>query len=620
MITTEELAFLSTQPNITGYVSDERLSELGRIAKMGYEIDKKSRAKWEKQADEINKFVSQPSESKTYPWPEASNVRYPLILVTASQFNARAYPSIINSGNLALAKVIGNDETGEKQMRADRVSRHMSYQLTDEMDEWDADMDRLLFVIPLLGSAFKKVYFDPSKGRNICDYVHPIDLIVNNSCKSLKTCPRISHRIFLYPNEIQENINFEIFRDVEYGAHGEDIHEPVEFIEQHTWFDLDEDGYSEPYIITFAADSGEVARIAPNFVQDNIFINTKGDVVKITPEQYFVDYMCFPDPEGGFYGIGFGHMLLALNSSVDTILNQLIDSGHLANTGGGFIAKTFRVESGALRFTPGEYKKVDTAGFPMKDAIMPLPVPQPSQVLFSLLGLLIDAGKDVSSIQDVMTGGGGQNTPATTVLALIEQGMKVYTAIFKRIYRSLRQEMILLYRLNSRFLDPEKYVLIQDDPQAIAREDYNLEDIDIMPAADPEMATDIQKAAKVQVLMQFASFPGANVQQIMVDALKASGIGDAEKYILPDQGPSPEQITKLMEAQVEEGKLKLESVKTAAEVMKTIAEADEMEGNNLTNLREALYGAMEIMNDQRGNSVVEDGQQVVSGLPETGEV
>lgn len=549
-LTIDEMGSLWEIPNLASeYIDEQTLKDIGRDALMGYDVDVESTNERFDQIKLNRKKAAQEVEEKTTPWVNASNIKYPLITTSAYQFNARSYASILNNNNVALARVIGDDPEGEKQARAERVSAHMSYQLTEEMDGWESDMDCLLLALPTDGIAFKKVYYDNIENRNRSDFVSAIDLIVNNSTKSLKFTPRISMEFSLYPYEVMEYIGADLFIEWRDEDPDDEKQEPIEFVEQHCRIDLDDDNYSEPYIVTFEKTSGDVVRVVANYRKDDI-IARADKIIKIIPTQYFVKYECFPDPEGAFYSRGFADLLGPINDSIDTTLNQLIDAGTLSNMQSGFLAKGFRVKSGQLSFTPGEWKKVDTSGVALKDSILPMPVREPSIVLFQLLGVLLEAGKEVSSIQDVMTGGGGSNTPATTVLALIEQGMTVYTAIFKRIYRSLKVELNLLYNLNKLHLEDGVYRNVTDNPQAIAQADYEDASMDIRPAADPSMATDIQKAAKSQLLMQFAADPTMNQYAIREEVLKSAGFTDPEQYINPPpEGPSEmEQLAMQKEA------------------------------------------------------------------------
>lgn len=611
--------FIETE-NIIDLVDENDVSLLGQQASQGFKEDKSSRAKWEEEVRDIHKIVAQANETKTYPWPGASNVKYPLILNSILQFNARAYPTLVNDGNPAKTKVIGQDPDNKKQDRADRVSELMSTQIMERMDGWEEGMDDLLIAVPTDGVAFKKVYFDNVTQMTKSEVIRALDLVVNDNVKDLPTAPRISQVFSLYPNEIQERVNLGEYDHNPKEETQEDggVDKPEQFIEQHCWYDFDEDGYKEPYIVTFHEDSSEVVRIVANFTLESIEVDDEFDILKITPGRYFVKFACFPDPTGNFYGKGFGHLLLPINNSIDSILNQLIDAGHLSNTGGGFISNQFGLPSGSLKMTPGSWIKVNNRGGVMRDGIVPNPVPDPSPVLFSLLGMLVEAGKEISSVQDVMTGGGATNAPAATTLALIEQGMKVYSAIFKRIWRGLKEEFKLLYGLNREYMTDELYQIITDDPSASTDKDFELDSYDVIPAADPNMTTDIQRAGKASLLMDTISVPGANVPVILENFYKMNGIQDAEKYIMPPpQGPSPEQQLveadikgrmaeleiKMKEVELAERKLKLEEdnatakrMKDIADANKTVAETDNIGGDNATNTLELLTLDEEVRN------------------------
>ena len=571
-------------------LDEDTLSKLGQACVRGYELDLSSVADRMEELRELSQVANAVKEKKkTYPWPGASNVKYPMILNAALQFNGRAYPTIMNDGNIAKIAVTGGDPDGQKQLRADRVGKHMSFQLTEEIDGWDAGMDWLLISVPIVGCVFKKVWRDGNENRTASEVVAATDLIVNNSTKDMKSCPRASHIVAFYPYEIRENVNLGIWLDADFNIADEETQKPEEFIEQHVLYDLDEDDYPEPYIVTIHKNSGAVVRVEPNFEAKDVILDDDEMVAKINPHQYFVKYECFPDPEGGFYGVGLGQLLKPINDSVDSILNQMIDGGHLANTGGGFLGKGFKFKSGSVRFSPGEWKRTETAGGMLKDNIVPLPVPQPSAVLFSLLGLLIDAGKDIASIQDVLTGGGGKNMPATSVLALIEQGMKVYTAIFKRLYRSLKEELRLIYELNQVYLTDEEYQTILDDEQATVA-DYEGLSKDIQPEADPSMVTDMQRIQRAQAVIEVVG----PTPEAKLEYLKALGVANPEKYIPPPpEGPSPEEMERLADLEIREREMSrkeretfAKNLDTFAKALKTVAETDEKGADNSLNTAE----------------------------------
>jgi chaperonin GroES len=276
---------------------------------------------------------------------------------------------------------------------------------------------------------------------------------------------------------------------------------PYEFIEQHTYLDLDEDDYPEPYVVTFERNSGKVMRIAPCFDQDTMIMSDDGkDVIQIKKIEYYTKYGFIPSPDGGFYDVGFGTLLGPLNESVNTLINQLIDAGHLSSLQGGFLGKGLRLRMGETKFKPGEWKVVNATGDDLKKQIVPLPVKEPSNVLFELMGNLIQSGKELASVAEIFVGKmPGQNTPATTTMASIEQGMKVFTAVYKRIYRALGEEFIKLYRLNAIYLNPETDVEALD--MQIGPDFFNKKITKIYPGADPTAISQTEKLLKAQGLM-----------------------------------------------------------------------------------------------------------------------
>jgi chaperonin GroES len=301
-------------------------------------------------------------------------------------------------------------------------------------------------------------------------------------------------------------------------------------------------------------------------------------------------------------------------------LNQLIDAGHLANTGGGFLGRGMRIASGETRFSPGEWKKVDITGGTMRDNVLPLPVQQPSQVLFQLLGLLIEAAKEVSSVQDVMTGGGGQNMPATTVLAQIEQGMKVFTAIYKRIHRSFKGELKLLYRLNGIYLRDQEYFSVLDDQTAIGKVDYEDQSLDVIPVSDPSLATDLQKMAKVQAMMQFGPLLDQNA--VAQEGLRLMNVSQPEKYLPKQQGPSPEQLQSLAEIEIKRKEAEAKVLDAAASAaqkystaLKNVAETDALGVDNVVNSQELtlLLQSLKLITGNQGNEAT--GSQGLVGQP-----
>lgn len=499
--------------NIAEKLDKEKLNKIGMDAKKGFEADKQSREEWENCLDEWTKLAIQYREDKTWPWPNASNVKYPLLTTASMQFSARAYPSLIPSdGKVVKTKVIGKDPSGEKTKRADRVSMYMSYQLLNEMQGWEEGMDKLLIQLPVLGTVFKKTYWDSIKKQPASEVILPKNLVVNYWAKSLESAERISQVIEMSSRILKERKMAGIFlEDVDLGSPpaplvndghvpANDETTPYTIIEQHTYLDLDDDDYPEPYVVTFHMESGKVLRIAARFTEKTMFFED-GKLVRIEPLQYFTKFGFIPNPDGGFYDLGFGTLLGPINEAVNTLINQLIDSGTINNLQTGFLGKGLKLRMGETRFLPGEWKAVNSLGDDLKKQIVPLPSKEPSNVLFQLMGSLITSGKELASVAEIFVGKmPGQNTPATTTMATIEQGMKVFTAVYKRVYRSLQQEFDKLYDINATYINPETYAEVVD--VNVGPADFTRDGYDICPGADPTAVSQTEKLLKAQGLME----------------------------------------------------------------------------------------------------------------------
>lgn len=500
--------------NLAKDLDKDVLNKVGEDAKRGFELDLLSREDWERDLDDWINLAKQVREVKSHPWLNASNVKYPLLSTAAMQFAARAYPSLVpDNGQIVKSWVIGKDATGEKLEKADRVSQFMSYQLMHEMDNWDEEMDKMLMMLPIVGTLFKKTYYDKTEDKIVSKLVLPKNLVVNYWTKSLNDCERISEIIPMSQRVLTERKNAEIYLDIDLGdpvlpesspqqgSTTVDETTPYEIIEQHTFCDLDDSGYAKPYIVTFERQTGKVLRISHRYRQNDIVTNDKGKVIRIKPMQMYTKFGFVPNPDGGFYDIGFGILLGPLNESVNTIINQLVDSGTLNNLQSGFIGKGLRLKMGDARFQPGEWKPVNATGDDLRKQIVPLPAKEPSNVLFELMGTLITSGKELASVAEIFVGKmPGQNTPATTTMASIEQGMKVFTAVYKRIFRSLAEEFDKIFELNGQYLDPNYYVQILDI--SVGPDDFDKTSYDICPGADPSAMSKTEKLTKAQGLME----------------------------------------------------------------------------------------------------------------------
>jgi len=363
----------------------------------------------------------------------------------------------------------------------------------------------------------------------------------------------------------------------------------------------------------------KVLRIVPRFTQDDVIVNANNKVVSIEAIQYYTKYSFIPNPDGGFYDIGFGRLLGPINNSANTIINQLVDAGSLSNLQAGFIGKGLRIKMGESRFQPGEWKAVNAVGDDLKKQIFPLPVREPSQVLFNLLDLLLKSGKELASVAEIFVGKmPGQNTPATTTMATIEQGMKVFTAVYKRVYRSLTSEFRKIYRLNRQYMNPDEVVSVLDVPAQQA--DYQGPEDDIIPGADPTAVSSQEKQAKVQALMQILQLGTLDPMAVTQLYLEAHEIPESQKYLKQPSPPPPDpkmeaikakaqldQQKAQMDMQVAEHKLQIEQSSKEQELQMKAAQvqqelkAKQMEAILKGHLSQAEAGQKMQLNAAQGN-------------------
>lgn len=628
--------------NIAEDLDDQELDFIGHRLKELVDNDDVSRQEWLSDQDEWLKLASQVRDIKNYPWERASNVKYPLLTLAALQFHARALPGLINSNTPVQAKVIGQDYDMNKLRRASRVKRWMSYQVLDQMEEWMDEMDRMMFVLPIIGMCFKKTYFSDNLQRIRSVMVMPRDLILNYHANDYKRA-RISHVMLMDQNELRELQLQGVFRDIELSAEHKNIpgvrdetlglsnsgdmqEDPYEVVESHCWWDLDEDGYKEPYIITYHRDSGKVLRIVARWDENGIEYGSKGKIAKIHATEYFTPFIFFPDPNSNVYGIGFGRLLGPTNETANTLINQLVDSGTLSNLQSGFLSRGAGLKSGSTRFSPGEWKIVNASGDNLKNAIVPMPVREPSSTLMNLLTFLVDAGQRISSVTDIMTGENpGQNQPASTTMAVLEQGLKVFTGIYKRIHRQLASEYRKIYALNYRYLDEQMYQAVLDEgvippeippgaspeeaqmmimqaqqnPQNIATiNDFSPEGLDIIPASDPNFVSDAQRAVKAQSLLEKLGM-GLPVNPMIVTkkVLEAEGHEDVEQLMtLPPPTPSLEE----KEFELETIKTQIEAFRAYFESLEKVAKAEAAEaGTQLETYRSVVDDKLKVMGFER---------------------
>jgi len=595
--------------NIADRQSKDVIADLTTKTLEGYKIDLASRTEWLELNAQIIDLAKLQVKKKTYAGEVVANVKYPLIINACMQFASRAYPELIKGNNVVRGKVIGTDPDGEKLKKSQRISEFMSFQLLSHMDCWEEGVDQLLFTLPAIGCAFKKSYFDSIVRKNVSSLVFADDLVVNYFAESLERAPRVTHKIYLYHNEIVERITSGTFIKFDIASLGQAVSDktsdiddetPHLFLEQHRWYDLDNDGYQEPYIVTIHEATQKLVRISPRWASDGVIRTNNssgiqdpnGAIVKIIPEQYFTRYLFMPSIDGGFYGMGFGSLLMSSNSAINTLLNQLIDAGTLSNRQSGFLGRGLRLGRGkSIQLKSGEWKPVDVTGDDLRKNVFPMPVREPSNVLFQLLGLLIEAGKELAGMTDILAGNSpGANVPAESVLALIEQGLQVYSAVHKRIHRSQYKEFKKIKRLNALYLDQMTYGLVLDDANAIVQADFSSSDFDIEPVSDPNATTMVQRLLKAKALLDLRG-QGLDDKEILRRYLVALDIEDIEAFF-------PEEEAGQEEKQLAMEKMQLELQELTAKVGKLVAETEkiyaEIPGHEVKQAKELA----DIENDQ----------------------
>jgi len=560
--------------NIADELSKEKLSEIGDMLLRDINLDISSRQNWESNIDDYMELAKQVMRAKSYPWPNASNVKFPVLSLASIQFHARTFPELLGKSDVVKTRRVGGQDTDITD-RSERVGRFMSVQCTELMEEWLDEMDRLFIILPILGMAYKKTFYDSNQGIQSI-LVHPRDLIVNYHADNFKVATK-THRLFRTSNEVHEmqadgtylqvdlgrapDTEFPGTRDESQGLNPSGD-APHELYESHCWYDLDDDGYKEPYIITLEKSTGKVLRIVARWETPlDVEYNQNESVVRIKPEEYFTVFKFLPDPDSAIYGLGFGQLIGPTNEAANTIINQLLDAGHLANLSSGFIGRGARMNrGGVIKFKPGEWHKLQTTGDDLRKSIVPLPAPEPSMVLFQLLGLLVESARDLTSVQDLMQGKSpGQNQPHATSMQVLEQGLKVFNTIYKRAYRSLKREYKKIYVLNYKYLGFEEYQEILDT-DAFPDKDFTRDNTDVIPAADPDMVAEIQKITRALSLeASVAAGAPINKNEVLIRKLRAEGHENIEALMnVPEPQPSFEMQMEMRKQDFAEQKFGME--------------------------------------------------------------
>lgn len=508
------------EANLAEVLPEEVLSQISDNLMMLFEADKSSREQWEKMYSDGLELLGLTMEERTKPFKGSSGVFHPMLQESVVQFQAQALKELMPSDGPVRTQVLGK-ETREKVMQAVRVKDFMNYEITTDMPEYTPDFDQLLYYVGYGGSAFKKVYYDPSLGRMVSPLVLPDNLYIPyNGSSVMSRCERITHRIPMSTNAYRKAVVSGQYLDLAEAEVDEDAtkiqestdkitgmspageEEEISLLEFHVDYDLpgfedlgeddEPTGIKLPYVITLDEVSGQVVGVRRNW-------DEKDD--RNVRKEYFIHYLLVQGP--GSYGLGFLHLMGGLTKSATSSLRQLIDAGTFSNLPAGFKAKGARIENDDVPIQPGEWRDMDAGGMELTSSMLPLPYKEPSQTLFALLGFCVDAGRRIASITDLQVGDSNQNAAVGTTIALLEKGSMVMSAVHKRLHYSQKLEFQLLAKGFAEYLPDEYPYDVPGESRKIKRSDFD-DRIDILPVSDPNIFSVAQRITMAQTQLQLA--------------------------------------------------------------------------------------------------------------------
>jgi len=524
--------------NLAEEVDENVLQEISSEILDLIKVDLQSRRDWERTYKEGLELLGLSIEERTEPWDGACGVYHPILSEAVVKFQSEAIIETFPASGPVKTKIIGKI-TREKEEAAARVREDMNYELTEKMVEYRSEHERLLWSLPITGSAFKKVYYDPAMDRPVAMFVSAEDIIVPYGASDLFSSPRVTHRMRKTPNQLRKLQVSGFYRDVELPEpnhitndieQAKDKDSGIELVEDdryliyeaHIEYDLpgyeDPDGIALPYVITIDS-SGEVLSIRRNYLEDD---ETK------TRRLHFSHYNYIPG--FGFYGFGLIHLVGGFAKSATSILRQLVDAGTLSNLPGGFKSKDLRVKGDDTPIAPGEWRDVDVTGATIKDSIVPLPYKEPSATLYNLLNTIVEEGRKFASVADLKVSDMSAQAPVGTTLAILERTLKVMSAVQARTHAAMKHEFKLIASLVRDFA-PEEYDYETDAPMQARRADYEV--VEIIPVSDPNASTMAQRVVQHQAALQLANTaPNIyDLPELHRQMLEVLGIKNVEKII-----------------------------------------------------------------------------------------
>ena len=536
--------------NLADFMDEDKLRELGNDLISSFNGDKESRSEWEETYTKGLDQLGLKIEERTTPWSGACGVFHPMLSEAVIRFQSQAITEIFPAQGPVKTKIVGK-MTSDKEKQSQRVQDYLNYLLTHEMSEYRTETEKMLFSLPLAGSAFRKVYFDPSLDRPSSIFVPAEDVVVNYGASDLETCQRATHVMRKSSNEVRKMQVNGFFKDIELPEPAQNIsditkkynditgeQDTYNYDSSHTILemqvDLDLEGFEDtdakgqktgiaiPYVVTIDHPSGNILSIRRNYYED--------DPKKIR-RMHFVHYQYLPGL--GFYGFGLIHMVGGLAKSATSILRQLVDSGTLSNLPGGLKARGLRIKGDDTPIMPGEFRDVDVPGGAIRDNITFLPYKEPSGTLYQLLQNIVEEGRRFASISDMKISDMNNQAPVGTTLALLERNQKVMSAVQARLHAAMKKELNILVGIVKDFTDPS-YPYETDEEEFIKKDDFD-ERVDVIPVSDPNAATMAQRIMQYQAAMQLAqaSPDMYNLPELHRQMLEVLGIDNVDE-IIPD--------------------------------------------------------------------------------------
>lgn len=546
----------SFDANLAEYIDDSTLQSLASDLLEEFENDRNARKEWEQTYVDGLDLLGLKIEDRSEPWEGACGVYHPMLTEAAIRFQSEMIAETFPAQGPVRAKVIGKDDR-ETQEAAARVVDDMNYQLTEKMQEFRPEHEKMLWSLALAGAAFKKVYFDPTMNRQVSMFVPAEDLYIPYGASDARTAPRITHVMRKTKNEVKKLQYAGFYRDVELGEANKEFDDiqkrkdeadgfsaikddRYRILEIHTELDLEgyedtdsdtgeETGIALPYIVTIEKGTQEVLSIRRNYDESDPFKQ---------PNQHFVQYTYIPG--FGSYGYGLIHLIGGFAKSATSIVRQLIDAGTLSNLPGGLKSRGLRIKGDDTPIMPGEWRDVDVPSSSIRDNILPLPYKEPSQTLFTLLQNVVEEGRRLAAVADVKPDMMNGEAPVGTTLAVLERTLKVMSAVQARVYASMEQEFKLIAHLIKEYTAPEyEYTPDYDASPSAKKSDYDM--VDIIPVADPNASTMAQRIIQYQAAIQLAQMAPQiyNLAELHRQMLEVMGIKDADKIIIVEDDQKP---------------------------------------------------------------------------------